>query len=134
MREKEHYTAQHVLVEHGLLEITHCSNKLDFPQLNSCLFNIEMYPFVQQIRKFNTESSNCSTLLTNKIPYFTKNKTNLERKYRNLVFVLLKQVTLATMGPNHNSNGVNNLSSRPASKTINSCIDTPLYRQPYLTF
>ena len=134
MRKKEHNTAQQVLVEHGLLEITYCSNTLNFPQLNSCLFDIEIYPFVQQIRKFITESSNCSTLPTNKIPFFTRNKTNLERKYRNLVLVLIKQVTLATMGPNHDSNGVNNLSSRPASKTINSCIDTPLYRQPYLTF
>ena len=50
------------------------------------------------------------------------------------MFVLLLQVSLATVEPTHWLNVVNNLPSRPAIKTINSCIDKPLYKQEYFTY
>ena len=67
-----------------------------------------------------------------------RNKTNLERVDQNVMFVLLLQVGLAIIEPNHRLNAVNNLQSRPAIKTINSCTDNPLNKQAcfinFLTF
>ena len=110
----------HVLLEHIL-----------FPLPNSCLFRKMMYPFVEQIRRFNTHSSNCSLLLTEK-----KNPSpreiilkNLERLDRNLIFELLLQIGLATIEHNSKLNSVNNLPSGRGIKTINSCTDNRLNKQ-----
>ena len=51
----------------------------------------------------------------------------LEGLDRNLMFVF-------TIKPNHRLNGVNSLPSRPAIKTINSCIDNPLHKQAFFFF
>ena len=64
-----------------------------------------------------------------------KNKTNFERLDQNLIFVLLKKsvslkVSLATIEPND----VNNLPSRPAIKTINSCTNNPINKQACFFF
>ena len=58
-----------------------------------------------------------------------RNKTNLERVDRYLMFVLPKQVGLAIVEPNNKLTAVKNLQSTPAIKTINSCINNPLNKQ-----
>ena len=70
---------------------------------------------VEQIRRFNTDSSNYLLLFTNKKPECTRNKTNLERLDQNLMFVLLLKVGLATTEPKHRLNDVNYLPSRPST-------------------
>ena len=50
------------------------------------------------------------------------------------MFVLLSRIGLATADSNHRPNGVNNLQSRPAIKTINSCNDNPLSKQVCLFY
>ena len=110
----------HVLLEHIL-----------FPLPNSCLFRKMMYPFVEHIRRFNTHSSNCSLLLTEKKTPSPREiiLKNLERLDRNLIFELLLQIGLATKGHNSKLNSVNNLPSGRGIKTINSCTDNRLNKQ-----
>ena len=99
---------KHVLVEYIL-----------FPLPNSPLKKNN--PFVEQIREFNTNSLNGSSLFTTtKNPSLRVIKTHFERLDRNVMLTLLYQFGLTTMKPNHRPNGVNNLPSRPAIKTINS--------------
>ena len=50
-------------------------------------------------------------LFINKKPYFTRNKTNLERLDKKLMFLLHKQIGLSIIDPNHRLNAVNNLQS-----------------------
>ena len=105
------------------------------PPASFLLVSFKIYPFFQQIQKFNTDSSKCSpldTILTNKTQSM-RNRINVERICRYLMFVFLYQVSLATIEPNHGLNCVNNLLSRPAINTINSSTDNPLHKQAYFT-
>ena len=64
--------------------------------------------------------------------------TEIPPSAQSLMFVLFQQVGLATLEHNHRLNDVNNLPSRPAIKTINSCADNPLSKKSlfylFLTF
>ena len=88
------------------------------PLPNSSLFLLEMNPSFEKIRRFNTDSSNSLPLLTNKKSDSPRKGTNHERLNRNLTFVLLLHLCLATIKPNHRLNGVKNMPSRPAIKII----------------
>ena len=50
------------------------------------------------------------------------------------LFKMYALVNLATIEPNYRLNIVNNLLSRPAIKTLNSCTDKPLCKKAYFTF
>ena len=68
----------HIFLEHIL-----------FPLLNSSLFLLKMYPFVEIFGRFNTDSSNFLPLFTNKKPESIENKANHESLDRNLIFASL---------------------------------------------
>ena len=69
---------------------TYSSNTFHFPCLNSSLFRLKVDYFVEEIRGFNTDSSNYSPLFTYKKRESTRKKTNLRSVDQNfLMFVLL---------------------------------------------
>ena len=98
------------------------------------LHNSSLFIFVEQTRRVNTDSSNCSPLFTNKNPQFMRNKTFWESRSKFNVCFTLTSWSSYIIQSNHRLNAVNNLQSRPAIKTVNSCIDNPLNKQPCFFF
>ena len=97
-------------------------NIFDYPCLIPLLFLLKLYRFIEQIWRLSRDSSNCLPLITNKEPKSTRNKSNFEF----IVCVTLTSLSSYIKEPNHWLNSVNNLQSRPATKTIICCIDNAL--------
>ena len=96
-------TVPYEYIKHRFLEITYSSNTLDFPCLNP-LYNIfQKFTLPLNQFKYHTDFAKWSPLFTNgkKKPLSTRKKTNVERLNQNGMFVLLWQVGLATIEPNH---------------------------------